>query len=79
MTMARRHRIRCREDAANPQGRIDRALRRIARFSPPNTWHVNLQTQYAAMMLRRFGRVVSFGVNLARPGRKRAPQTGGVA
>jgi hypothetical protein len=40
--------------------RIDRALRRIARFSDPQTWHPNLQRSYAEMMLRRFGRVIDF-------------------
>jgi len=56
--MARRHRVRKRQQAEFPRMREDRALRRIARFSDVRAWHPNLQKKYVTMMLRRFGRVV---------------------
>ena len=59
--MARRHRVRKRQQAEFPRMREDRALRRIARFSDVRTWHPSLQKKYVAMMLRRFARVVEIG------------------
>jgi hypothetical protein len=56
--MARRHRVRLRQQAQFPQMKMDRAMRRIARFSDVRTWHPDLQKKYIAMMKRRFGRTV---------------------